>query len=350
VPAPSLIVDILDNECGAWAYNYADLNFDCFVDFKDSAILADSWLSRFDIDNLQTLVLDWLRCTVPYAPLCERGQYSPPRPGYLFSYFTSETGGLRLSYSYDGLSWTVLNDGASFLVPNVGSNLMRDPCILRGPDGIFRMVWTTGWSDKGIGYAYSSDLINWSEQIFIPVMASQSGAQNCWAPEVFYDAARQRYQIFWATTITGQWNNEHRIYYVTTEDFNSFSNTSMFFEQGFNVIDATILEENQQFYMFVKNETDKIIRMTTSANADGPWGPVSNPISPAWCEGPTAVKVEDKFLLYFDKYTQGTYGLMESNDLQIWLDSTTQLNMPSGARHGTVCYVSGDIIENLKAY
>ena len=141
-------------------------------------------------------------------------------------------------------------------------------------------------------------------------MAHEPNAENCWAPEVFYDKAKQRYQIFWSTTITGQYSDQHRIYYVTTEDFETFSSTQLFYEPGFNVIDATILEDNDQFYMFIKNETDKIIRMTTSANADGPWGDVSGSLTPSWCEGPSAIKIDDNYFVYFDKYQAGIYGVI----------------------------------------
>lgn len=68
---------------------------------------------------------------------------------YLFSFFrdNGETG-LYLAYSYDGLKWTTLNNDKSVLKPQVGKErLMRDPCIYRGPDGVFHMVWTTGWRE-----------------------------------------------------------------------------------------------------------------------------------------------------------------------------------------------------------
>ena len=75
---------------------------------------------------------------------------------YLFSYFTGNgEDGLHFASSADGLKWTALNGGRSFLQPAIGSKLMRDPSITRGPDGRFHMVWTTGWWDKGIGVAHS---------------------------------------------------------------------------------------------------------------------------------------------------------------------------------------------------
>ena len=40
---------------------------------------------------------------------------------YLFSYFINDSkDGLHLAYSYDGLTWTPLNGGRSFLTPAVG--------------------------------------------------------------------------------------------------------------------------------------------------------------------------------------------------------------------------------------
>src|SRR5690606_463745 len=50
-----------------------------------------------------------------------------PSPRYLFSYFTGNgEDGLHLAWSADGLTWTTLRSGASFLAPEVGSKLMRD--------------------------------------------------------------------------------------------------------------------------------------------------------------------------------------------------------------------------------
>ena len=48
---------------------------------------------------------------------------------YLFSYFVANgQDGLHLAYSTDGLKWEALNDGKSYLAPEIGPNkLMRDP-------------------------------------------------------------------------------------------------------------------------------------------------------------------------------------------------------------------------------
>jgi len=104
-----------------------------------------------------------------------------PKEVYLFSYFKGNgEDGLHLAYSEDGYKWLALKNDASFLTPVVSKDkLMRDPCIIRGADGLFHMVWTVSWNDKGIGYASSKDLVSWSEQQFIPVMAKEAAARNC---------------------------------------------------------------------------------------------------------------------------------------------------------------------------
>ena len=85
---------------------------------------------------------------------------------FMFSYFRNNgEDGLHLAYSEDGYTWQALKHDSSFLKPTVGNDkLMRDPCIIKGPDGIFHMVWTASWKENGIGYAHFSDLIHWSAQ------------------------------------------------------------------------------------------------------------------------------------------------------------------------------------------
>ena len=181
---------------------------------------------------------------------------------FVFSYFNDNgKDGLHLAYSRDGYSWTALNNDRSLLLPVLSKDsLMRDPCIIRGADNLFHMVWTVSWNERGIGYANSKDLIHWSEQHFIPVMMHEDSARNCWAPEITYDKKKKRYMVYWATTIAGKYPADrsvesgynHRMYYVTTKDFKQFSKTGLLYDKGFNVIDATIIPEEKNFVMFLK--------------------------------------------------------------------------------------------------
>ena len=85
---------------------------------------------------------------------------------YVFSHFRGEgEDGLHLAYSYDGLTWKPLKNGNALLRPKVGRDkLMRDPCIISGPDGRFHMVWTVSWREKARKYQkYYRHLFSLSE-------------------------------------------------------------------------------------------------------------------------------------------------------------------------------------------
>jgi len=274
---------------------------------------------------------------------------------FLFSYFKNNgKDGLHLAYSNDGLKWTALKNDQSFLQPILSKDsLMRDPCIIRGEDGLFHMVWTVSWNQRGIGYANSKDLINWSEQKFIPVMMHEDSARNCWAPEITYDKKKKQYMIYWATTIAGKYPADrtvengynHRMYYVLTKDFKNFTPTKLLYDKGFNVIDATIVPDGKRFVMFLKDETrtppQKNIKIATSKKMNGDYGNASAPITGNyWAEGPTTLKVNGKWIVYFDKYRDHKYGAVESSDLATWSEISDKISMPPGIRHGSIFKIS----------
>jgi predicted GH43/DUF377 family glycosyl hydrolase len=287
---------------------------------------------------------------------------------YVFSYFTGNgEDGLHLAASEDGLNWKEINSGQAMLPPLVGEScLMRDPCISQGPDGVFHMVWTTAWAGNTIGYASSNDLIHWSTQIAVPVMTHEDSVMNCWAPEINYDQKDDNFIIYWSSTITDRFaetanstkngsRRNHRIYYTTTTDFVSFSETKLFYDPGFNVIDASIVADGGRYAMFIKNETElpqpeKNISIVHSDHITGPFSQPQDPITGHyWAEGPTSVKINGKWHLYFDKYRKGAFGLLTSTDLKNWTDESDKLNMPDGIRHGTVFSVDREIYDSLRS-
>lgn len=290
-----------------------------------------------------------------------------PEHCYLFAYFYHHTAGdgLHLAWSSDGFSWKVLNGDKPFIRPVVvgEAKLMRDPCLYQGPDGIYRLVWTTSWKGKSIGYACSKDLIHWSEQKAIPVMADEPQTQNCWAPEIVWDEVKQDYLIFWSSTILGRFREtensnkspegNHRIYATTTKNFVTFTPTRLLYDGGFNVIDATLARDGNAWLMFVKNETarpkvQKNIRMVKAQTPEGPFSEASSAITGNyWAEGPSAIKVGDEWRVYFDKHRDNKYGVVVSRDLQHWDDLSERTSFPKNARHGTVIAVPRTVVEIL---
>jgi hypothetical protein len=284
----------------------------------------------------------------------------------LFSFFRGNgEDGLNLAWSTNGLQWSELTPpGKSFLEPKVGGKLMRDPCLALGPDGTFHMVWTTSWGRPAvIGCAHSQDLLHWSEQKAVPVMETKPEASNAWAPELFYDQAKSRWLVFWASTIPGRfpetagtgdgdWN--HRIYHTVTTDFTTYTPAKLFFDGGFDVIDATLLPANGKFYLVVKDETKnpvkKNLHLAVGDSPEGPFGKAGPAISGQWVEGPSAIQIGNEFYIYFDHYARPQYyGAVKSTDLEHWQDVSARLSFPQGARHGTVLQVPEAVIRNLQS-
>jgi hypothetical protein len=285
---------------------------------------------------------------------------------YVFSYFKGNgEDGLHLAYSEDGLAWRALNGDSAVFKPTVGKEkLTRDPSIVRGPDGVYHMVWTAGWNEQGFGLAHSRDLVTWTGETYVPVMAHEPKAMNTWAPEIFYDAPRGRYLIYWATTIPGRFKGDdvggggkynHRIYYVTTKDFTSFSKAKVLYDQNFSVIDAFIVRDGDRHVMFLKDETErppkKDIHMAyAGGDPDGYWSyPGTRITGDYWAEGPSALRVGNRWIVYFDRYREHRYGALSSPDLRTWGDITGQLKMPDGMRHGTAFRVPLPDAERLLA-
>ncbi len=296
----------------------------------------------------------------------EDAPWSRPRDDesvYIFSFFRKNgEDGLYLAWSRDGLKWSPLNGDKPLLKPAVGEKpLMRDPCIARGPDGMFHMVWTTGWYKRGFGMAHSKNLIHWSEQKYVPAMEHEPTARNTWAPELFYDADNKRWLIFWASTIPGRFPNtentgddgfNHRMYLTTTVDFEKYTPTKLFYDGGFNVIDATLVKDGRRFVMFLKDETRnpvrKNIRIATAERAEGPYGQASEPITAEWVEGPTAVRLNDQWYVFYDEYTRSRYGAVRSKDLKAWQAvPADELAFPKGARHGTILRVPAEVVRGI---
>jgi hypothetical protein len=282
----------------------------------------------------------------------------------VFSFFRNNgEDGLYLAGSDDGLKWTAFNQDRPLLRPEVGeSKLMRDPSILRGPDGVFHMVWTTSWQGRTIGYASSKDLRKWSVQRAIPILPDEPGLLNCWAPELFYDEASKEFLIVWASTIKGRFpetlgsgNREynHRQYAMRTRDFQSFSQPKLFYDPGFIVIDAALFRDGARYAMVVKNETAnppaKYLFLTFSASLDGPWSKPSEPVSGKdWAEGATPIRIGEHWVIYFDKYRDHRYGAIRSRDLRQWEDISDRVEFPKGIRHGTAFRAPRGIVEKLR--
>jgi hypothetical protein len=285
---------------------------------------------------------------------------------YAFTFFRDNgQDGVYLAISDDGLKWREVNASKPIMTPQVGGKLTRDPSIVLGGDGKYHMVWTTSWTGDGFGIAHSTDLLTWSEQTYVAINQGDDKAKNTWAPEIFYDAAMAQYLVIWATTREGDFPEtatqgdggyNHRMYASVTKDFVNWSPKFLFFNGGFNVIDAFLFKKDDRYGLIVKDETLKptaakdLHVVWSTGNALGPWDQVQSPFTDrkiAWAEGPAALQVEKRWLIYFDQYEKGRYAAVETADFKTFQEVAVEL--PKGARHGTMVKVDPATAKLLRA-
>lgn len=273
------------------------------------------------------------------------------------SFHEPATAGLRYIYSVDGLHWDSIP--GVWLEPTIGNQqVMRDPSLLRSPDGMFHLVWTTSWKgDKGFGYASSADLINWSEPRMINVMDHEPTTVNVWAPELFYDEEKEQFMVIWASCIPGRFalgeeepDNNHRLFYVTTTDFQRFSPTRLLFDPGYSSIDATLVRRSANDYVMVfKDNTrpNRNLKVAFATDPEGPYSQVSEAFTDSFCEGPSVVKMGESYTICFDEYRKFSYGAVVTSDFKTFRYAGNEVHFPKGHKHGTVLKVPESIVKKL---
>lgn len=73
-----------------------------------------------------------------------------------------------------------------------------------------------------------------------------------------------------------------------------------------NVIDGAFIKEKEKYVLFLKDETKnpprKNIRIATSNKLTDDYSKPTSPITgDYWAEGPTPLKIDDSWIVYFDK-------------------------------------------------
>ncbi len=277
---------------------------------------------------------------------------------YVMSYFRSEAEALHLAISEDGLIWQALNNNLPILSGARGSSL-RDPCVMQAQDGLFHLFATSGWEATSIVHAVSDDLLHWSEQELLPVMAHVPNARNAWAPECFYDREAALYRVFWSSSTTEPGNEhdwDHRIWASSTPDFVTWTPAQLFFDPGYSVIDATVAYADGWYWMAFKEERGqnrlgtegKAIRICSSRQGSGPFTEISEPVTPPLTEGPSLLRLTDRWIMYYDHFYEGFLGASVSEDGRHWTNITAQTRFPEGPRHASALEVGEDAARALR--
>ncbi|MFD7160630.1 glycoside hydrolase family 43 protein [Kribbella sp. NPDC059898] len=304
--------------------------------------------------------------------------------GYLYAHFKRESADgeqiyFALSDGNDPLRFHDLNGGRPALRSTAGEYGVRDPHLVRSPDGSrfyllatdLRLYDSLDWDrhqrhgSRSVMVWESTDLVHWDTGRLVEVAPPEAG--NAWAPEAVWDPEQDAYLVHWSSTLYD--NPEHvgesynRIMYAATRDFREFSEPRIWIDRGWQTIDATVIVHQGRYYRFLKDERSRdggapfgktvFSEMSDSLTA-AEWKPLTEGIGLGTItqgEGPLVYKsnTEDKWYLWIDEFTADRrYVPFETTDLEGggWVPSTDH-RLPEDPCHGVVLPLTADEYHRL---
>ena len=311
---------------------------------------------------------------------------------YLMTYFKDDTHGLYFAVSDDGYTFTDVNNGQPVIAGDTIAEQkgIRDPHIMRGPDGCFYLAMTdlhiygkqkgyrdTEWERPGELYDWgnnrgfvlmkSNDLINWSHTVLDIHKAYPEYDLGCaWAPELIYDPDKDRIMIYF-TMRKGK--GRTKLYYAyMNEAFNALETApELLFEYPDStkqILDADItrLPDGRYAMMYVAQENPGGIKLAFSDHINKGYvyreGQVD--YERGSCEAPNVWKRlgEDKWVLMYDIFSvrPHNFGFAETSD---FIHYTNLGHFDQGVmrrtnfaiqKHGAVIHLTKSEAERLKTW
>jgi hypothetical protein len=208
---------------------------------------------------------------------------------------------MAASIGNDPLSWEAVNDGRAVLESTKGMHGVRDPSIVRSPEGDrFYLVatdlnvdgtafgwqgweWAQSGASRYIEVWESTDLQRWSPQRHVLVAPEEAGMT--YAPEAIWDPSIGAYVVYWTSSMyapgtyftTNQRDSNRRFpltrnqtFYATTRDFVTFTPARvMSGREGHGTLDAVIIrdEKTGYYHRFVTDRISTGVAVTRYASS-----------------------------------------------------------------------------------
>ena len=301
---------------------------------------------------------------------------------YLLTYFKDNTHSPYFALSRDGYTFGDVNRGKPIME---GSKLaeqkgVRDPHIMRGPDGTFYLVMTdlnvaaqrmgfrtTRWERPGEQYGWgnnraivmmkSKDLINWSHSIFrLDKAFEETREVGCfWAPQTIYDEEKGKLMVYFTLRFG---SGKTDLYYSYADDeFTKLETVPQALfkcPEGDACLDADITKVGGKYHLFycrkgkiMQAVSDKINRdyVYEPAKCDGEVNGSEAPNLWHRCGTDTYVLMYHPYLKKGEKDTE--MGFSETTDFKTFkyigrsneggIMKTTNFHMPN---HGAIMIIS----------
>lgn len=297
---------------------------------------------------------------------------------YLFAYFTGNATSeqkIHFATSTDGKSFTALNGGNQTVTQKTGTQCARDPYLFYSEkENCYYLLATdydysrNNWGDKQSTMTVwkSNDLITWSNETHIDAknIPGIKFDNNLWAPQALWDDAKQKYMVYYSTTVDG---DKTVVYSYTTDlfDVTKYSTPKKISNFSFPIIDADITKVGDEYVMFAKYEGKGKIYASVSNSPNSFSNPVNLVSTNANTdfEGPQLFKTTTGYNLTFDNYNNnGNVWIHEFTDeqfasfvSQVKAASSSQISIASyhsttinpendgiSARHGSFISISDE--------
>jgi len=323
--------------------------------------------------------------------LATAAQAKPKNNAYLMVYFTDEDHSLHMAVSLDGYSFTALNDNYAVICGDsiAEQRGIRDPYIMRGPDGTYYIALTdlhvfgqkagvrdTEWERDGAKYGWgnnrnlvlmkSKDLIHWTHSLLrVDQVPGFEDIGCAWAPEMIWDDEKQAVMIYWTMRFG---NGTNKVYYAyMNQDFTAFTTApELIFEYpgGKTYIDADITKGSDgRYYMaYVAHDGTPGIKIADADHLTGPYhyNPDFIDFEKRSCEAPNVWKRygTDTYVLMYDCYgiVPPNFGFVETTDFKTFKNighfnegvmKSTNFDKP---KHGAVTYITKKQAKRLLKY
>ena len=313
---------------------------------------------------------------------------------YLFTYFSDPTHGLFMAISYDGYTFTAVNNGEPIIAGDsiAEQHGIRDPHIYRAPNGKFYIAMTDlhifgkqkgirtsqwerpdefGWgNNRGLVLMASDDLIHWTHHVarIDRLFPDRFGQLGCaWAPQTIWDPQVGKPMVYF--TIRQQAGGNTKLYYSYADEAFTTLETEpqLLFEypdSTIQVLDADIcpMPDGRYFMTYVSQENPGGIKYMISdrINHFDDYHAEQIDAERTGCEAPNVWKRigEKKWVMMYDIYSVNphNFGFVETTDFKTFTplgrfgEGKMKMTNFTSPKHGSVIHITKAEARRLEQY
>ena len=332
--------------------------------------------------------------TLSVAAKTKRALTEKDMGAYLFTYFSDPTHGLFMAISYDGYTFTAVNNAEPIISGDsiAEQHGIRDPHIYRAPNGKFYIAMTDlhifgkqkgirttqwerpeayGWgNNRGLVLMASDDLIHWTHHVarIDKLFPEKFGEVACtWAPQTIWDPQAGKPMVYF--TIRQQAGGRTKLYYSYADEAFTTLETEpqLLFEypdSTIQVLDADIcpMPDGRYFMTYVAQENPGGIKYMISdrINHFSDYHAEQIDTERTGCEAPNVWKRigENKWVVMYDIYTiqPNNFGFVETTDFKTFTplgrfgEGKMKMTNFVSPKHGSVIHITKAEAKRLEQY